>query len=310
MTLASYLGTQPTFGVGVAQEIRTCLYGSMSTVAIALVLSSAFLHALWNALLKRHPDAPSAGVVALLFSAIFSVAPLPFEAGPHFPTWFGLGLAVGAGVFEAGYIYTLTRALQSAPLSVVYPLSRGGALAFVWPVSVLFLGEPFYWWALIGLFLLWLGLCFSSSRNIKTPISKRGVWLAVICALCIAGYNLCYKSALRDGSTPIALCAVSLSLSTPVSILLLGKERLASLWSTARARFGYLLLIGFVSALSFLLFVIALKGYDAGAALTLRSLSIVFAQFLALLLGERPSRKQWMGAFLVTAGAILVNTRK
>lgn len=277
---------------------------------IVLVLASAFLHALWNALLKRHEDAPRAGVVALLFSALFSIAPLPFEAGPHFPTWFGLGLAGCAGVFEAGYFYTLTRALQRAPLSVVYPIARGGALAFVWPVSVLLLGEPFYWWALLGLFFLWLGLFFSSAQNLPTEVIKRGLWLSGLCALCIAGYNLCYKVALQDGATPIALCAVSLSLSTPVSVLLLGKTGAASLWSTARARPWFLLLIGLVSAASFLLFVIALRIYDAGAALTLRSLSIVFALLFALSLGERPSRRQWFGALLVTLGAILVNTRR
>jgi drug/metabolite transporter (DMT)-like permease len=282
----------------------------MSMIVVLLLIASAFLHALWNAMLKRHPDAPNAGVVALLFSALFSVAPLPLEAGPHFPTWLGLGLAGLAGVFEAGYFYTLTRALQRTPLSVVYPIARGGSLVFVWPVSVLLLGEPFYWWALLGLFFLWLGLFFSSSQNLQALLNKRGIGLSVLCALCIAGYNLCYKLALKDGSTPIALCAVSLSLSTPVSVALLGKGGVALLWSTTKARPYYLLFIGMVSALSFLLFVIALRVYDAGAALTLRSLSIVFALLFALSLGERPSRKQWVGALLVTIGAILVNTRR
>jgi drug/metabolite transporter (DMT)-like permease len=282
----------------------------MSMIVVLLLITSAFLHALWNAMLKRHPDAPNAGVVVLLFSALFSVAPLPLEAGPYFPTWLGLGLAGLAGVFEAGYFYTLTRALQRTPLSVVYPIARGGALVFVWPVSVLLLGEPFYWWASLGLCLLWLGLFFCSSQNLQASLNKRGIGLSVLCALCIAGYNLCYKWALKDGSTPIALCAVSLSLSTPVSVLLLGKAGLAPLWSTLRARLWYLLFVGLASALSFLLFVIALRVYDAGAALTLRNVSIVFALLFAVSLGERPSSKQWLGALLVTVGAILVNIRK
>jgi drug/metabolite transporter (DMT)-like permease len=278
--------------------------------ALLLVLASAFLHALWNALLKRHSDAPNAGVAVLLFSALFSVAPLPLEAGPHFPAWSGLGLAGLAGVFEAGYFYTLTRALHRAPLSVVYPIARGGALVFVWPVSVLFLGEPFYWWAMLGLCCLWLGLYLSSPQDTSAALTREGLWLAALCALCVAGYNLCYKVALHGGATPIALCAVSLSLSTPISVLLLGRDGAAVLWRTLRARLAYLLLIGLISALSFLLFVVALRSYDAGAALTLRSLSIAFALLFALSLGERPSRRQWLGALLVTAGAILVNTRR
>ena len=44
----------------------------------------------------------------------------------------------------------------------------------------------------------------------------------------------------------------------------------------------------------------------AGVVTTLRNTSILFAQGLAFLLGERPTRLGVIGALLVTAGAVLL----
>jgi drug/metabolite transporter (DMT)-like permease len=285
-------------------------------VVILLVIASAFCHALWNTLMKKEPDAPTAGVAGIFLSALFCVLPLPFEGGPYFAGATSLLFGLGAGVFEAGYIYTLGRSLARFPLSVVYPIARGGALLVVWPVSVFWLGEPFHWWAIPGILCLWVGLYLCAKREEPTPekrealqgVGVMGLWLAGLCAACIGGYNLCYKVALQNGATPIALCAVSLVFSVPLSVLLLGRGA-KRLVSVMRERFWSLLLVGFLSALSFLLFVIALRYYDAGASMTLRNVSIVFAQLLSLRLGERPSRLQWLGALLVTVGAIVVNIR-
>jgi len=45
----------------------------------------------------------------------------------------------------------------------------------------------------------------------------------------------------------------------------------------------------------------------AAAALTLRNTSVVFAQLLALLLGERIPVRQWIGAAFVAAGAAVLS---
>jgi drug/metabolite transporter (DMT)-like permease len=42
----------------------------------------------------------------------------------------------------------------------------------------------------------------------------------------------------------------------------------------------------------------------AGAMATLRNTSIVFAVLLSRILGERPTPRQWLGAALVSAGAM------
>lgn len=113
----------------------------MSPLVVVLVVGSAFLHALWNALLKRQGDPEGASAAILAVAAAVAVGAVPLASGPAFPLPGGLGWALVAGVCESGYFVTLALALREAPLGVVYPLSRGGALALVWPVSVLWLGE-------------------------------------------------------------------------------------------------------------------------------------------------------------------------
>ena len=57
---------------------------------------------------------------------------------------------------------------------------------------------------------------------------------------------------------------------------------------------------------AFLVFLAALGASGAGAVLTVRNVSVLFAVGLSYAIGERPGRPQVAGALLVTAGAILV----
>src|SRR5262245_29635647 len=105
-----------------------------------MVLGSAFLHASWNAMLKRHedPEAASVGAFAVCTAAgAVAAATWPGAEWNAQVVW----TSAVAGVFEAGYMITLARALSRAPLGPVYTVSRGGALLLIWPISIAWLGE-------------------------------------------------------------------------------------------------------------------------------------------------------------------------
>jgi drug/metabolite transporter (DMT)-like permease len=57
---------------------------------------------------------------------------------------------------------------------------------------------------------------------------------------------------------------------------------------------------------SFLLFLSGLARSGAGPALTLRNTAVVFAQVLAVGMGEPVSSRQLLGSALVVAGAVLL----
>ena len=63
---------------------------------------------------------------------------------------------------------------------------------------------------------------------------------------------------------------------------------------------------GATCAASFLVFLEALSASGAGAVLTLRNTSVLFAQALAVWSGERADRRVLGGAALVVGGAVLI----
>ena len=271
-----------------------------------LVLSSAFFHASWNALLKRHPN-PEVGVVSVISVSVVGggLWALGMQ-GQAFPTTSGLAWALGAGVCESIYLAALSRALKQAPLGLAYTVSRGGAMLLVWPVSVLWLGEAVSMWMVLGAVLLGVGLVVMNLTRPSGPAATGVAW-AALAAVCIAGYHLAYKLALGEGAQPPALFATGLLVALPVLIL----ERSRKLgWATLRrealVRPGLVVVTGIICTLSFALLLSALGSSGAGVVLTLRNTSIAFALGLAALQGERLERRQLTGAALVAVGAVLL----
>jgi drug/metabolite transporter (DMT)-like permease len=225
--------------------------------------------------------------------------------GPWFPLPAGLAWAVGSGLFEAGYFAALALALRAAPLGVAYTVSRGGAIALVWPLSALWLGETVSARGLGGAALVCAGLGVVGLAS-GARAARPGVALAGLAALCIAGYHLAYKQALLAQAGHAALFAVSLAVALPLNLGGLGVAGRVRAWRCLRARPLRLGGAGVLATGSFLLFLAALAQGGAGTVLTLRNLSVVFAQAMGVAMGERPGRLHVAGVILVAGGAVLL----
>jgi drug/metabolite transporter (DMT)-like permease len=131
------------------------------TLAIALVLVAAVLHAGWNVLLKTSGDTLwtavrlqaigtaillPIGIVAWLWNGRPAVSPEAF------------GLAIASGVVEAVYFVCLSAAYRRGALSLVYPLARGSAPLLAVAVGLLVLGERLAPLALAGVGCLLIGI--------------------------------------------------------------------------------------------------------------------------------------------------------
>ena len=137
----------------------------MPTLAIALVLVAAVLHAGWNVLLKTSDD-PLWTAVRL--QAIGSAILVPIgiwawfaNSQPAIPTD-AVWLAIGSGVLEAAYFVCLSSAYRRGDLSLVYPLARGSAPLLAVLVGLGLLGERLEPQALAGVGCLLLGILLVS----------------------------------------------------------------------------------------------------------------------------------------------------
>ena len=116
----------------------------MPTLAIALVLVAAVLHAGWNVLLKTSGDTLW---TAVRLQAIGTAILLPIGIAAWL--WNGrpgvsaeaFGLAVASGVVEAIYFVCLSAAYSRGALSLVYPLARGSAPLLAVAVGIFLLNE-------------------------------------------------------------------------------------------------------------------------------------------------------------------------
>src|SRR5215475_2476332 len=110
----------------------------MPTTALAFALAAAVFHAMWNLLLARADDVDAAAAVALITAEIV-FAPVAIA------TWHveraAIPWIVASGLLELLYFVLLARAYTRAPLSVVYPVARGGAPVLVLLISVVLLGH-------------------------------------------------------------------------------------------------------------------------------------------------------------------------
>jgi drug/metabolite transporter (DMT)-like permease len=275
----------------------------------AVLIASAFLHALWNALLKRERSPQIAVAGVLSSAAVFAVAAALLSGRPAFATRAALGWGIAAGAFEGLYFVTLAAALARADYGIVYTVARGGAMLLVWPAGTLLLGEPIPAKAAAGACLIGIGLGLVAGRASRRGAQRAGVVLASACAISIAGYHLCYDRALALGAREAPLFAVALVVALPFVFASLRGRTTVTDAASARERRAIGLrwtLAGLLCTGSFLLFLRGLSAVGAAVALTLRNTSVAFAQGFALVLGERPTRAQLVGALLVTAGAVLV----
>ena len=295
----------------------------MAPSVVLMVVGSALAHATWNSLLKRARD-PESAVVAMMTVAALVALLIAAALRTPVPSPKVLGFIAAAGLLEAGYFVALARALSRAPLGSVYTVVRGGALAVVWPVSLMFLGESVTVERGLGALLVTGGLVATSIAERRDSASatpavvpgavtagvanglRSGIFVAAICALFVAGYHLAYKLALSSGGRPEAVNSLSLTIAVILSWIVLSSSRRRRVLRGAREEPIRIVIGGVLGALGFLVFLFAMKSAGAGVVLTLRNVSILFAQAMGYAHGERPARLGWLGVALVTIGAFLL----
>ena len=155
----------------------------MPVLAIALLFLSASLHTLWNLLLKQSGQKFIASWWIVTIGAIIFMPVLLFASLPPREIW--LFALVSAGL-EAAYILFLSVAYKNSDFSLVYPMTRGTAPAFLLTWSLLFLHEKLTGWGLLGLAMIISGLLLTGAssllQNWKNMPNIKGIAAALATA--------------------------------------------------------------------------------------------------------------------------------
>jgi uncharacterized membrane protein len=206
------------------------------TLAIALVLVAAVLHAGWNVLLKTSPDTlwtavrlQAIGTAILLPVGIWAWFANGTPAVPAEAIW----LAAISGVLEAVYFVCLSSAYQRGALSLVYPLARGSAPLLAVLVGILLLGERLAPLALAGVASLLAGILLVSRpwRALRAAGAEhRGaIGFALATGASIAAYSAVDRVGVRETEPWIYGSILAVIATTLLAVTVVAGRRLGVL---------------------------------------------------------------------------------
>ncbi len=271
----------------------------MPLTALGLLLVAAMMHTTWNLLVKRAKEKQvfiwcSLVVGVIIFSPLLLTSPLfPISIWPYLIT---------SALVEAIYYSTLIRAYENGDFSLVYPMARGAAPAFLLLWATFFLGERPQLFGLVGIALLVFGLIVVGGKAWWTlrktaGFSKSALTLALGVACCISIYTAIDGAAVHQIS-PLPYTV------TPAVVKHYGNRAIADEW---RANWIRIVLVGLFTLLAYLF---ALKAYSitrVSYAGSVREISVVFAAFVGWRwLGEDFGAIRLVGAMLIFAGILVI----
>jgi drug/metabolite transporter (DMT)-like permease len=279
--------------------------------ALALLLLAAALHAGWNLIVKL-----SGG------DQVFTWLAVVVGATCFFPLIFiGDGLTsrtvpyiLASAAFEMAYFLALTRAYRLGDFSLVYPIARGSAPAFLAIWATTLLDEELSTGGIVGLAVLVLGLMVVGSglwltRGVGSGIDPRAVLAALLVALCISAYTAVDGAAVQftsPGPYTAAVMALTCAATTPF-ILATTRRDGRSIRAVWRANRFKICLVGILTMTTYLLVLVAYTRAQVAYAGAVREISVVFAAIVGWrFLGEPFGIYRTAGAALIFTGTLII----
>ena len=301
----------------------------MSLTALILLVAAAALHTGWNLLVKRAGEKQIFTWLAMLVGTacfapllVFS-APLPSAIWPYVLT---------SALVETLYYLALLRAYSIGDFSLVYPLARGAAPAFLALWAALFLGERPHAGGIAGLTLLLAGLLLvggaarraarrqesvalalnvggaaAQPRASLLAFAGSGTAAALTVACCISIYSVIDGAAVRIAPPipyTVAVIGASALMMAPAVLARYGRQAVVAEW---RANWSRIVLVGVLTLVTYAL---VLQAYALGRvsyAGAVREISVVFAALVGWRwLGEGFGGWRVAGALLIFAGILVI----
>jgi drug/metabolite transporter (DMT)-like permease len=274
----------------------------VSWTAFALAFTAAWLHAGGNVFLgrRREPEAAIALVLLVGVAAFAPVAVLTWNVDAA-----AIPFVVASALVELAYFASLAAAYRAADVGLVYPIARGSAPVLALGGAVAILGSSTSAGQVAGVGAVAAGILLVRGVGMADAASdRRGVLLALVTGVFIAGYTLIDKEGLRHAAAIpyIELVLVGPAILYGIAVLVRRGGEPFREEATARLVAVAILLFG-----TYVLVLLALREAPAASVSAVRETSVVIATVLAALAArERLRPTRLAGAILVAAGVALV----
>jgi drug/metabolite transporter (DMT)-like permease len=279
----------------------------VSPEALALVLTAAVLHALWNFAAK--------GVVAdrllfiWLYAALSAAIWLPIAivwvvVADERPEWVWLGAAALSAVLHIGYQVALQRGYAEGELNLVYPIARGTGPLLTLLVAATLLDEPPGLVAGFGVLLVVAGvLLISITPGATRGHARSGVMWGALTGVAIAAYTLWDSHVVTDlGVPPVSYFVLGVACQVP-ALTVAAAGRLPDVRRAWPLLARPAVVVAVLSPLAYLLVLKAMQQAPVALVAAARESSIVIGALLGwLALGEARGAHRLLGSAVVTVG--------
>ena len=275
----------------------------ISLGVILIALSAAFLHAIWNAIVKGADNRTlSIGLVSLGHF----VPAVPFFFILQSPGLAALPYIIASTIIHWGYYFFLISAYKQSDLSVVYPIARGTApilialVATIWPGEVL---SVMAWGGILGVSC---GVCLLAlSHNAKVSFLE-ALLPAFITAIMVAAYSIVDGIGVRVSKAPLSYIAWLFTAEICAALfILLPRISLLKRQDLGPSLIGFS--GGVISSLSYGLALFAQTLAPLAIVAAIRETSVILAAIIGIIwFQERPILTRLIAAIIVAFGVVLI----
>ncbi|MBT5903770.1 MAG: EamA family transporter [Opitutaceae bacterium] len=272
----------------------------MTPLALALVLTAAVLHAIWNLSAKRAgsglPFVFAVGIVMTIYYLPLVTGMILWSGVPPLDR-VALGVIAVSTVLKTGYALYLQRAYRSGDFSLIYPLVRGSAPLLAMLGAVLFLGERPTPWGIAGALCIVISIFFLShgdrlwkkpSPTASVPPRLRTLGNALIAGSFIASYTVWDRNGVGfhhinpvvfDGLTNIGLTLLLAPFAWG------RRQQVRDVWRKNRRE---VLIMAILSPLAYVLVLTALSFSPVSYVAPAREFSILIGAYLGARIFNEP----------------------
>ena len=286
----------------------------MSATALALVVTAALLHSVWNIVAKKAGgDDRFALITALMLITLWAPVGV-WACWGVLPLWGWLEWSVllASAVVHLVYFTTLLRGYRLSDLTVVYPLARGTGPLLSSFGAVLLLGERLSPIGVAGVAAVTLGVFFIAGgpalwAKVHDPLQRQrvrtGLAYGAATGALIAGYTLIDGYAVKVLLlSPIVVDYVGNQFRVPF-LLPAALRDPAGFWRSWHTQWRYALVVAVLGPLAYVLVLYAVRMAPLSHVAPAREVSMLFAALIGgRLLGEGERGLRIAGAVFIAGG--------
>ncbi len=274
----------------------------MSLSVLLAVLGAAFLHALWNGLVRTGASRVHVMMVLSAVQGLVGLAIAMARPWPGTEVWPWL---LASGLAHSAYKCFLTYAYEHGDLSRVYPLARGTAPMLVLAAGGLVMGDALTGQEVAGILILGGGILLLAGGVFTSGESRRLLPYALGAAVATASYSMIDGMGARVAGEASLFVGWMFVLDGVLFAAVMTALRGRAGWPVSLPVWGIGGLGALASYASYAIVVWAMTRAPIALVAALRETSIVFGVLIGwLVFGERMGRTKALSVALILTGVI------